>query len=150
MSYLRATRVLCWLLAVAVLVSVVHYADNYWNHDAFPVPAEDAAVPAPSARLVALGWFVLTAVGAVGLLLWFRRHITSAAIALAGYSLSGLVGILHYTVPGATEMAWWRQGHVLLDIACGVAVLAFAMWAAWNSDELIPPGAAKPAARRAA
>lgn len=143
MSYLRATRVLCWLLGVAVLVSVVHYVDNYVNYDDFPVPGPDAAVPAPSAELVAIGWFVFTALGAVGLLLWLRRHITSAAVALTGYSLSGLVGIAHYTVPGAGDMVWWRQAHVLIDIVCGAAVLGFALWAAKNSSELIPPGAAR-------
>ncbi len=149
MSYLRATRVLCWLLGVAVLVSVVHYVDNYVNYDDFPVPGPDAAVPAPSAELVAVGWFVFTAFGAVGLLLWLRRHITSAAIALTGYSLSGLVGIAHYTVPGAGDMVWWRQAHVLTDIVCGAAVLGFALWAAKNSSELIPPGAARETRRGA-
>ncbi|MBM7518242.1 hypothetical protein [Nocardioides nitrophenolicus] len=145
MSYLRATRVLCWLLGIAVLVSVVHYVDNYVNYDDYPVPGPDAAVPAPSATLVAVGWFVFTAFGAVGLLLWFRRHITSAAVALTGYSVSGLIGVAHYTVPGATDMVWWRQAHVLADIVCGAAVLGFALWAAKNSDELIPPGAKPPA-----
>jgi hypothetical protein len=139
-SYLRATRVLGWLLAIAVLVSVVHYIDNYVNYDDYPVPASDSSLPVPSAALVAFGWFLFTAFGAIGLLLWFRRHITTAAIALTGYSLSGLVGIAHYTIPGATDMVWWRQAHVIADIICGVAVLAFALWAARNSSELIPPG----------
>lgn len=140
MSYLRATRVLGWLLGVAVLVSVVHYVDNYVNYDDYPVPADDSSLPVPSAGLVAFGWFLFTAFGAVGLLLWFRRHITSAAIALTGYSLSGLIGIAHYTIPGATDMVWWRQLHVLADIACGVAILFFALWTARHSSELIPPG----------
>ena len=145
MSYLRATRVLCWLLGIAVLVSVVHYVDNYVNYDDYPVPGPDAAVPAPSATLVGVGWFVFTALGAVGLLLWFRRHITTSAVFLTGYSVSGLIGIAHYTVPGATDMVWWRQAHVVADIVCGAAVLGFALWAAKNSDDLIPPGAKPPA-----
>lgn len=140
MSYLRATRVLGWLLGFAVLVSVVHYVDNYVNYDDYPVPAADSSLPVPSAALVAFGWFLFTACGAVGLLLWFRRHITTSAIFLTGYSLSGLIGIAHYTVPGATDMLWWRQLHVVTDIACGFAVLAFALWAARNSSDLIPPG----------
>lgn len=141
MSYLRATRVLCWLLGISVVVSVVHYVDNYVNYDDFPVPAADATIPAPSATLVAVGWFVFTALGGIGLLLWFRRHITTAAIFLTGYSVSGLVGIAHYTVPGATDMIWWRQAHVVTDIVCGAAVLGFSLWAARNSNHLIPPAA---------
>ena len=27
-------------------------------------------------------------------------------------------------------MPWWRQVHVCLDIACGIAVFSFAIWAA--------------------
>ncbi|KRC52733.1 MULTISPECIES: hypothetical protein [unclassified Nocardioides] len=140
MSYLRATRVLCWLLGIALVVSVVHYVDNYVNYDDYPLPADDATIPAPSAGLVAFAWFLFTAFGGIGLLLWFRRHITTAAIFLTGYSLSGLIGILHYTVPGASDMVWWRQTHVVADIVCGAAVLGFALWAARNSSELIPPG----------
>ncbi|TQK73075.1 hypothetical protein [Nocardioides sp. SLBN-35] len=150
MSYLRATRVLCWLLGIAVLVSVVHYVDNYVNYDDYPVPPDDATLPTVTKALVAIGWFVFTALGAVGLLLWFRRHITTAAVFLTGYSLSGLIGIGHYTVPGATDMVWWRQAHVVADIVCGAAVFGFALWAAKNSDELIPPGARKPPAPPAA
>lgn len=141
MSYLRATRILCWLLGVAVAVSVVHYVDNYVNYDDYPVQPDDAALPTVTRSLVAIGWFVFTALGGVGLLLWFRRHITTSAVFLTGYSVSGLVGIAHYTVPGAGDMVWWRQAHVLVDIACGAAVLGFALWAARNSSELIPPAA---------
>ena len=61
-----------------------------------------------------------------------------------------LIGIGHYTVPGATDMVWWRQAHVVADIVCGAAVFGFALWAAKNSDELIPPGARKPPAPPAA
>lgn len=145
MSYLRATRVLCWLLGIAVLVSVVHYVDNYVNYDDYPVPPADATLPAVTKALVAIGWFAFTALGAIGLLLWFRRHITTAAVLLTGYSVSGLIGIAHYTVPGATDMVWWRQAHVVADIVCGAAIFGFALWAAKNSDELIPPGAKPPA-----
>jgi hypothetical protein len=26
-------------------------------------------------------------------------------------------------------MPWWRQAHVCLDIACGLAIFAFVLWA---------------------
>lgn len=139
MSYLRASRLLWWLLGIAVLVSVVHYVDNYVNYDDYPLPGPDAAVPAPSAAVVALGWFVFTASGLVGVLLWLRRRITAAAVALVGYSLSGLIGIAHYTTPGAADMVWWRHAHILADIACGVAILLFALWTARNATSLTAP-----------
>jgi hypothetical protein len=63
-------------------------------------------------------------------LLFRRRPSDLALILLAAYSGSGLVGIGHYLVPGATSMPWWRQAHVCFDIACGIAMFSFAMWAA--------------------
>ncbi|NYI45583.1 hypothetical protein BJ993_002663 [Nocardioides aromaticivorans] len=145
MSYLRATRIVCWLLGAAFVVSVVHYVDNYVNYDDYPVQPADSALPTVTKDLVAISWFVFTALGGIGLLLWFRRHITTSAVFLTAYSVSGLIGIGHYTVAGATDMVWWRQTHVVLDIACGAAVLGFALWAARNSSELIPPAAKTPA-----
>lgn len=135
MSYERATRLLLALLAVAFVVSVVHYADNYVNYEDYPQPGPDD-LPAPSATVVGLSWFVFTASGALGVWLWLRRRITTAAAALTGYSVSGLIGIGHYTVPGATDMVWWRQTHVVIDIVCGVAVFGFAIWAARAAGRL--------------
>lgn len=140
MSYLRATRVLCWLLGIAAVVSVVHYVDNYVNYADYPEPGPHSSLPTPSAAEIGGSWFVFTAFGVLGLVLWFRRRITLSAIALVVYSLSGLVGFANYAVPGAFHMVWWRQAHVIADICCGAAVLAFALWSAWHSDELSPPG----------
>lgn len=118
-------RTLRQILIVAVLVSIVHYVDNYANYADYPVPTSG---PAPSATVIAVSWFVLTAFGVAGYVLFARGRVRPAALSLAVYSTSGLVGIGHYTVAGATDMPWWRQAHVLADIACGVAVLAFVAW----------------------
>jgi hypothetical protein len=133
MTYARATRLMWWLLGIAVAVSVVHYVDNYVNYDDYPLSAD---LPNPSATLVAVGWFVFTASGAVGVWLWRRRRITAAAVALTGYSVSGLIGVAHYAAPGAFDMVWWRQAHVVADICCGIAIFAFAIWAARNARRL--------------
>ncbi len=133
-------RLLKGLLAVAVLVSIVHYVDNFANYADYPQPTSG---PAPSRGLIGVSWFVFTAFGAAGLLLFARRRIAAAVACLAVYSGSGLVGIGHYTVPGATSMPWWRQLHVIADIACGVAIFAFAIWAVRRP----PPAVAEPVAR---
>ncbi|GAB2971072.1 hypothetical protein [Nocardioides montaniterrae] len=140
MSYLRATRVLCVLLGTALVVSVIHYVDNYVNYADFPTPDPGSSLPAPSKALVGGAWFAFTAFGVLGLVLWFRRRITLSAICLTAYSVSGLIGFGHYLVPGAFHMVWWRQVHVIADICCGAAIAAFALWSAWHSDELSPPG----------
>ena len=63
---------------------------------------------------------------ASGVVALSRRHHQAGAWLLAAYSASGLVGIGHYLVDGATQTAWWWRLHVCADISCGVAVLALA------------------------
>ncbi len=138
--YERASRFLCWSLGIAVVVSVVHYTDNYVNYDAYPVPDANSGVPAPSATVVGLSWFVFTLFGGFAIALWRRAAILSSAFALAVYSLSGLVGLGHYAVPGVTDMAWWRQAHVILDISCGLVLFGFAAWATLRHRELHAEG----------
>lgn len=135
-------RLLKGLLAVAVLVSIVHYVDNVANYADYPEPTSG---PTPSRVLIGVSWFVFTAFGAAGLVLFMRRRIASAAACLAVYSISGLVGLGHYTVAGATDMPWWRQLHVVADIACGIAILAFAVWALYHHRAGATPGATQSA-----
>jgi hypothetical protein len=123
----RARRVLVVLLGTALVVSVVHYTDNVVNYADYPQP-EPSGPPAPSAPLIGAAWFMFTAVGLLGLGLFVRGRIVTSAWALTGYAVSGLIGVGHYMVPGATAMPWWRQAHVLADIICGVLILGFAVW----------------------
>jgi hypothetical protein len=132
----RAVRILGVIFAVAVVVSIVHYADNYVNYNDYP---QATTVPNPSAGLVLGAWFGFTAAGLAGYLLFRRRPSTLGLTLLAVYAGSGLIGIGHYLAPGAAAMPGWRQAHVALDIACGIAVVAFAVWAARARRRADPP-----------
>jgi hypothetical protein len=121
----RGLRILRPLLLVAVAVSIVHYVDNTINYGDYPQPTSG---PAPSQGLVAFGWFFFTAFGFAGYLFLARARVTAAAICLAVYSGSGLVGFGHYTVRGATDMPAWRQAHIVADILCGIAMITLAFW----------------------
>lgn len=120
-------RILRPLLAVAIAVSIVHYLDNTINYADYP---QATSGPNPSRGLVGFAWFFFTAFGIAGFVLLSRGRVTAAAIALAVYSGSGLVGFGHYTVPGATDMPAWRQAHIVADILCGLAMIGFALWLA--------------------
>ena len=122
----RAVRILTLIVGAAVVASIVHYTDNYVNYHDYP---QARTLPNPSAALVIEAWFGFTAAGLAGYLLFRRGPSNLALILLAVYAGSGLIGIGHYLVPGATSMPWWRQAHVFLDIASGIAVFSFAMWA---------------------
>ncbi|KAA1423771.1 hypothetical protein FE697_009405 [Mumia zhuanghuii] len=125
----RGTRVLLGLVGAAFVVSVIHYIDNVANYSSYPQPGPDGP-PAPSAGVIAASWFVFTLCGVLGLIAFFRHRRAACAVGLGFYSISGLIGIGHYTVEGATDMVWWRQTHVVVDILVGVALLAFAVWVA--------------------
>ena len=133
----RATRLLAGLLAAAVAVSVAHYADNYFNYSDFP---SDGPIPDPSKGLVGASWFLFTAAGIAGYVLFRRAPSTLALTLLAFYSGSGLVGFGHYSVPGAFDMPALRQAHVVADILLGLAMLAFVMWAARSRAPTPRPG----------
>jgi hypothetical protein len=128
---------------VAVAVSVVHYTDNYVNYGAYP---QSESSPEPARWLVGVSWFVFTAVAALALRSHRRGAHALAAVSLGVYSLSGLIGLGHYTVPGATEMVWWRQAHVLADIVLGAVVLVLAV-AVWRSRGRLSATPAPEAAR---
>ena len=134
--HVRATRFLLVAFGVAVAVPVVHYVDNVVNYADYPVAEPGSSVPTLSRATVAVAWFVFTACGVLALYLWRRRSIVPASVALTAYSVSGLIGVGHYTVPGATDMVWWRQAHVVADILCGLVLLGFALWAARASTRL--------------
>jgi hypothetical protein len=118
-------RILRPLLLVAIAVSIVHYLDNTINYADYPQPTSG---PAPSRALVGTSWFLFTAFGVAGYVLLSRGRATAAALSLAVYSGSGLVGFAHYSVAGATDMVWWRQAHIVADILCGLAMISFAVW----------------------
>ena len=130
MASVRTLRV---IFLTAVAVSVVHYADNYVNYADYP-DASDAALPAPSRTVIGLAWFAFTAFGIAGYLAFREGRERRAAALLAVYSGSGLVGLGHYTVDMGGQ-PWWRHAHIVADIACGVALLAFALWAVRRPEQ---------------
>lgn len=81
----------------AVAVSIVHYTDNYFNYDDYPLA--DSA-PNPSQGLVGVAWFVFTAVGLAGYALFLRGRYAFACLCLGLYAGSGLVGFGHYAAEG--------------------------------------------------
>ena len=122
----RSVTVLRALLGVAVAVSIVHYVDNTARYDDYV-----QGVSTPVARwMVPAGWILFTAAGVAGLLLYERGRYGPAAGLLAFYSVSGLIGFAHYQSISPTDFDTVQNTFIVLDIACGASILAFAVWTA--------------------
>jgi hypothetical protein len=120
-----ARRILPVIFWLAVVVSIVHYTDNFANYSDYP----HGNGPEPSAGVVLGAWFVLTPFGLAGWWLYMHGEIRSGAMLLIVYSTSGLVGIGHYAlVSGMTAQPVWRQAHVVADILLGASLFTFALW----------------------
>ena len=119
-----ARRILPVIFWTAVVVSIVHYTDNFANYSDYP----HGTGPEPSAGVVLAAWFVLTPFGVAGWWLYMHGQVRAGAMLLIVYSTSGLVGIGHYTVAGMTDQPAWRQAHVIADILLGATMFAFALW----------------------
>ena len=120
-----ARRILPVLFWTAVVVSIVHYTDNFANYSDYP----HGTGPEPSSGVILAAWFVLTPFGIAGYFLYRRGEIRTGSLLLLVYSSSGLVGIGHYAfVSGMTEQPAWRQAHVIVDVLLGASIFAFALW----------------------
>lgn len=133
MQNLRALNIVFF---TAVASSIVHYTDNYLAFDRYP---QADTGPEVTADTIWIAWVVFTAFGAAGYLAYRRGRVRRGAALLAVYSLSGLVGLAHYTAPGMGNLDWWRHLHIWVDVACGAAVLAFAVWSVRESAPRRPP-----------
>ena len=78
----------------AVVVSIVHYTDNYANYSDYP----HGNGPEPTAWEVLIAWFVFTPIGVAGYLLYRRGDIRRGSLLLLVYSGSGIVGIVRKTL----------------------------------------------------
>lgn len=112
----------------AVLVSIVHYVDNVVRYDDY---APEGAGPI-TREVVGASWFLLTGFGVWGYLSYIHGRYRSAAIGLAVYSVSGLVGIVHYREVSPSDFDLLQNTFVSLDIVLGVAILALACRLAWR------------------
>jgi hypothetical protein len=119
----RATRTLQVLLVSAFLVSIVHYVDNTVRFD------EYAKGEGPVTRaMIPLAWLVFTAFGAWGYVQFRRGRFTAAAIGIAVYSTSGLIGLAHYTVAPPADFDTFQNVFIALDVLLGLSLVTFAFW----------------------
>ena len=118
------------VLGTAFLLSIVHYVDNTLRFDDYS--PDPGLITRPT---IPLAWVVFTAFGIWGYVQYRRGEWGRAAIGLAVYSISGLIGPFHYTTVSPSDFDWFQNLFVVLDSLAGLAVLGVAAWLAWRSPE---------------
>lgn len=117
-------RTLFRVLLAGVVLTTVHYTDNYLYFDEYPQPE--------SLRRwqVYAAWLVLTSVGIAGYRLYERGRTSAAYVCLVVYSYTGLSSLGHYLYGALDEFSLKQHAFILVDGVTGAAVLAFVAWSA--------------------
>jgi hypothetical protein len=117
------SRALPWLISLYAAASFIHFAHNAQYLADYP------NLPAAWSRAeVYIAWCGLSALGALGYVLYRRGNLRAGLPTLALYSLAGLGGLLHYTrAPfshhtAAMNRTIWAEvaaaALLLVDLAC--------------------------------
>jgi hypothetical protein len=126
----RRTRVLQVLLVVAVLESLVHYADNTVRYDDYTVPDPSFLGGLVKQWVIPVSWVLFTAAAVIGYRRFREGRWGEAAAWLGAYSVSGLISVLHYTDISPADLSAFQNTFVFADVVLGALVLAFAVWLA--------------------
>jgi hypothetical protein len=123
-------RAVLAILLVAGTASVFHYVDNYVRFEQYPQPEPKLITQG----LVWQGWLIFTAFGVAGYLLYLRGGRAAAGACLAVYSVSGLIGWLHYTGGPISAFDAFQHANIVIDGLAGIAVLVLAVAVARSGE----------------
>ncbi|MEW6474200.1 MAG: hypothetical protein AB1679_18260 [Actinomycetota bacterium] len=111
------------VFVTALLLSVVHYIDNTVRFDDY-TGGQDGFV---TQAMIPISWVLFTAAGIAGYrALKAGNHGLGGAL-LGVYSVSGLIGIGHYTTVSPGDFNAFQNTFIALDFLAGLAVLVLAV-----------------------
>lgn len=117
------------LVSAGIVVSVVHYVDNFVRWSDF-VPSDPADVTFSFIQrwTIPVAWIAFTACALLALRALRQRRWERVAAWLGAYSVSGLIGFGHYIDVPASQLSAFQNAHVILDGTLGLLLLALAVW----------------------
>nr|WP_298724465.1 hypothetical protein [uncultured Steroidobacter sp.] len=111
-------RLLFLLLAVYAMASLVHFVHNAEFLSDYP------GLPTSWSRGgVYLAWIGMTAIGALGALLVYRRRDSIGLILLAVYAALGLDSLGHYVVAPLSSHTAMMNATILLEVGAAALVI---------------------------
>lgn len=112
------------VVLVAFLISIMHYTDNYVRFDEYPNDMPDLITK----ETIPTAWVIFTVFGLAAYVLYERGYRQRAGLCLAVYSVSGLIGPLHYTSGAMSEFDVFQHVNIALDSIAGLACMGTAVW----------------------
>lgn len=129
----RQRRNVLLVLVVAIGVAVVHYTDNYVRYSSYSVSDPSMIGRLITRPMVLVGLVAFTGCALMAWRCFVQGRGAAAAIWMAAYSASGLGSLLHFVDVSPGQLDAFQLGGILADLACGVAVLATAVWLALHA-----------------
>jgi hypothetical protein len=112
-----------WVFVVALLLSVVHYIDNTVRFDDY-TGGKDGFV---TQAMIPISWVLFTVAGVAGYRLLKQGNRGLGGSLLGAYSVSGLIGIFHYTTVSPSDFSAFQNTFIGLDFLAGLAVFVMAV-----------------------
>jgi hypothetical protein len=107
----------------ALLLSVVHYIDNTIRFDDY-TGGKDGFV---TQAMIPISWVLFTAAGLAGYRALRGGNRGLGGSLLGVYSVSGLIGIFHYTTVSPSDFSAFQNTFIGLDFLAGLAVFVLAV-----------------------
>ena len=125
------------VFATAVALSGVHYYDNTVRFEDYTGgKASDGFITRP---VIPISLVLFTIAGIAGYRALKAGNRRLAGVGLAVYSVSGLIGLGHYTTVSPSEFSAFQNTFIALDFLAGLAVLILAVRVATTASVSRPP-----------
>jgi len=111
------------VFVTALLLSVVHYVDNTVRFDDYTGGKKGFVTQA----MIPISWLLFTAAGVAGYRFLKQGNRGLGGSLLGVYSVSGLIGVLHYTTVSPGDFSAFQNTFIGLDFLAGLAVLVVAV-----------------------
>ena len=111
------------VFVVALLLSVVHYIDNTVRFDDY-TGGKDGFV---TQAMIPISWVLFTVAGIAGYRLLKQGNRGPGGSLLGVFSVSGLIGIGHFTTVSPSDFDAFQNTFIALDFLAGLAVFVMAV-----------------------
>jgi hypothetical protein len=114
-----------WVVIITISLTLFHFTDNAVNVDTYPKAGWQ---PDWFKWVVVAGWFLYTAVGVAGFVLYGQRRFRAAHTCLLVYGYLVLSSLGHFIYGSPSELTARGLISVFVDAAAGSIVIAVGLW----------------------